>query len=495
MIGAAAVIVKSSASLTAKSLALLLVVLICGACSTTAPVSGGGVFDVRYKFPGSNRSLSALREHDALRHLQMLAGVDLPLGGTGRPDAVGLYYAKIGIGTPPKDYYVQVDTGSDMMWVNCIQCEDCPKRGYNGLELTLYNPNDSLTGQYISCGHEFCLEINNPPISSCVANASCTYAEEYGDGSYSTGYIVEDVVQYDRVSGDLQTKSANGSVIFGCGARQSEDLGSSEEALDGILGFGKSNSSMISQLASSGRVRKMFAHCLDGVNGGGIFVIGHVVQPKVNTTPLIPYQPHYSVHMTAVEVDRDFLNLPTDLFGIADKKGTIIDSGTTLAYLPEVIYEPLVRKILSWQPDLKLQTVHEQYTCFQYSDSIDDGFPNVTLHFGSSLLLKVYPHEYLFAFEGLWCIGWQNSGTQSRDWKNLTLLGDLVLSSKLILYDLENQAIGWTEYNCSSSIKLQDEMTGSVHLVGAHYLSSAWSQSSQRAIIFLLITALLHDLV
>lgn len=47
---------------------------------------------------------------------------------------------------------------------------------------------------------------------------------------------------------------------------------------------------MISQLASSGNVKKMFAHCLDGTNGGGIFAIGHVVQPKVNTTPLVPDQ-------------------------------------------------------------------------------------------------------------------------------------------------------------------------------------------------------------
>lgn len=76
-----------------------------------------------------------------------------------------------------------------------------------------------------------------------------------------------------------------------CGARQSGDLGSSgEEALDGILGFGKSNSSLISQLASSRKVKKMFAHCLDGINGGGIFAMGHVVQPKVNMTPLVPNQ-------------------------------------------------------------------------------------------------------------------------------------------------------------------------------------------------------------
>lgn len=456
---------------------------------------GGAVFTVNYKFAGMERSLSALKAHDSLRHLQMLAGVDLPIGGTGRPDAVGLYYARIGIGTPSRDYYVQVDTGSDIMWVNCIQCTECPKNGYHGLELTLYDPKDSLTGTLVSCDQPFCVEISGGPASDCSANVSCLYTEVYGDGSFSLGYFVKDVVQYDRVSGDLQTKSTNGSVIFGCGARQSGDLDSSDEALDGILGFGKSNSSMLSQLASTGRVKKMFAHCLDGVNGGGIFVIGHVVEPKVNTTPLVQNQPHYNVNMTAVEVGREFLNLTGDVFEFGNKKGTIIDSGTTLAYLPQVIYEPLIKTILSWQSDLKLRTLHDQYLCFQYSESLDDGFPPVTLHFESSLTLTVYPREYLFPFEGLWCFGWQNSGIQSRDTMNMTLLGDLVLSNKLVLYDLENQVIGWAEYNCSSSIQLKDELTGSVHLVGAHYLSPAWRLSSQWSIIFLLITALLHVLV
>ena len=47
---------------------------------------------------------------------------------------------------------------------------------------------------------------------------------------------------------------------------------------------------MISQLALAGKVKKMFAHCLDNVNGGGIFAIGEVVQPKVNSTKLVPNQ-------------------------------------------------------------------------------------------------------------------------------------------------------------------------------------------------------------
>ncbi|EXC35930.1 Aspartic proteinase-like protein 2 [Morus notabilis] len=453
---------RSSCSTTfSLSTAMIFLLFLISTKVTTTSALNDAVLSVKYKYAGREPSLSALKAHDDRRQLRILAGVDLPLGGSGRPDAVGLYYARIGIGTPPKDYYVQVDTGSDIMWVNCIQCKDCPTRSSLGIDLTLYDIKDSSTGKLVPCDEEFCLEVSGGPLSGCTKNVTCPYLQIYGDGSSTAGYFVKDVVQYDRVSGDLETTSSNGSVIFGCGATQSGDLASNgEEALDGILGFGKSNSSVISQLASSGRVKKMFAHCLDGTNGGGIFAIGHVVQPKVNMTPLVPNQPHYNVNMTAIQVGRTFLSVPNYAFDFGDRKGTIIDSGTTLAYLPEMVYVPLVSKILSQQPDLKVRTVHGEYTCFQYSESLDDAFPPVTFYFENSLSLKVHPHEYLFSYEGMWCIGWQNSGMQSRDSKNLTLLGDLVLSNKLVVYDLENQAIGWTEYNCSSNIKVKDEQTG-----------------------------------
>ncbi|KAF3972988.1 hypothetical protein ACB098_01G181200 [Castanea mollissima] len=41
---------------------------------------------------------------------------------------VGLYFAKLGLGSPTKDYYVQVDPGSYILWVNCVGCRSCPKK-------------------------------------------------------------------------------------------------------------------------------------------------------------------------------------------------------------------------------------------------------------------------------------------------------------------------------------------------------------------------------
>ncbi|XWS57265.1 hypothetical protein CRYUN_Cryun09bG0159400 [Craigia yunnanensis] len=132
---------------------------------------------------------------------------------------------------------------------------------------------------------------------------------------------------------------------------------------------------------------------------------------------------------------------------------------------------------------------------FQCSCSVDDGFPVVRFHFEDSLVLTVYPHDYLFQIrEDVWCLGWQNSGTQSKDGKEMILLGDLVLSNKLVIYDIENQTIGWTEYNCSSSIKVMDEKSGMLYSVGAHDIGSASSLTIGGILTLLsVLVALLHS--
>ncbi|CAK9165158.1 unnamed protein product [Ilex paraguariensis] len=252
--------------------------------------SANVVFRVQHKFGGRERysRLGALKSHDAYRHGRMLATVDLPLGGNGQPTDAALYFTKIGIGSPPKDYHVQVDTGSDILWVNCAGCDKCPKKSNLGIELQLYDPKRSTSGKPVTCDQDFCTRTFNAPYADCQVGRPCEYSVTYGDGSSTAGYFVQDYVNLERASGNLQTTSMNGSIAFGCGAKQSGELGSSSEALDGILGFGQANSSMVSQLALSGKVKKIFAHCLDGINGGGIFAIGQVVQPKVNSTPLVP---------------------------------------------------------------------------------------------------------------------------------------------------------------------------------------------------------------
>ncbi|KAF5953953.1 hypothetical protein HYC85_006809, partial [Camellia sinensis] len=153
---------------------------------------------------------------------------------------------------------------------------------------------------------------------------------------------------------------------------------------------------------------------------------------------------HYNVILKAIEVGHDALQLPTDVLDSQSGKVVVIDSGTTLVYLADDMFTPLMEKIMATQPDLKLHTVEQQFTCFRfngkygpymgffffllfYSEIVDNGFPAVNFRFENSLSLTIVPSEYLFQIrDNVWCVGWQNGGMQSKDGNGLTLLGGII---------------------------------------------------------------------
>lgn len=64
-----------------------------------------------------------------------------------------------------------------------------------------------------------------------------------------------------------------------------------DRAVDGIFGFGQQKMSVISQLSSEGIAPKVFSHCLRGDDvGGGILVLGEIVEPSIVYSPLVPSQ-------------------------------------------------------------------------------------------------------------------------------------------------------------------------------------------------------------
>lgn len=76
-----------------------------------------------------------------------------------------------------------------------------------------------------------------------------------------------------------------------CSTSQSGDLIASDKALDGIFGFGQQGLSVISQLSSLGITPKVFSHCLKGEGeGGGILVLGEILDASIVYSPLIPSQ-------------------------------------------------------------------------------------------------------------------------------------------------------------------------------------------------------------
>ncbi|CAF2105754.1 hypothetical protein Bca4012_091980 [Brassica carinata] len=428
--------------------------------ATTIVFGSDSVLKLERLIPPSHElSLAELRAFDSARHGRLLQSpvggvVDFPVYGASDPFLVGLYYTKVKLGTPPREFNVQIDTGSDVLWVACSSCNGCPKTSELQIELSFFDPGTSSSASMVSCSDKRCSS-NFESESGCSPNNLCSYAFKYGDGSGTSGYYISDFVYFDTVITSTLAINSSAPFVFGCSNLQTGDLQRPRRAVDGIFGLGQGSLSVVSQLATQGLAPRVFSHCLKGdSNGGGVMVLGQIKRPDTVYTPLVPSQLHYNVNLQSIAVNNQILPIDPSVFTIATGDGTIIDTGTTLAYLPDEAYNPFVQAISSAVSQYGRPITYESYQCFDITSGSVDVFPEVSLSFAGGATMVLTPRDYLQMFSSsgssIWCIGFQRSQQPRR----ITILGDLVLKDKVVVYDLVRQRIGWAVYDCSLEVNV-----------------------------------------
>ncbi|CAK9226439.1 unnamed protein product [Sphagnum troendelagicum] len=414
-----------------------------------------------------------LLEHDKLRfnnimmqqQQQMMRGrqdfevVDFTLNGNFNAD--GLYYTEIQLGTPPQSFYVQMDTGSDLLWIDCSPCIGCPRTSTLGIPITTYSQSSSSTSEQIGCSDAFCVTASDQLDGGTLAcTSSCPFETLYGDGSTASGYFVSDLLTYTEISNSSTNSTGSGAtrVSFGCGDSRSGNLKSTQEAVDGLIGFGQSSISVLSQLAANGTTPNIFAHCLQGdSNASSTLVIGEVTEPGIVYTSMVPNSTHYAAILLNIAVQgANISSSPILTNSTGAELQVIFDSGTTLAYLVDPFYTEFMTALNS-SINLPLQSLSNgggsTISCYEDTGSSTYTYPNLTLYFEGGTM-ELGPDSYLEQVSdgnnnNYYCPMWQpSSGDAATD----SLLGDIVLQNQIIVYDNEKHQLGWKNFDCSQSI-------------------------------------------
>lgn len=158
-----------------------------------------------------------------------------------------LYYTKLQLGTPPREYYVQIDTGSDILWIGCANCNGCPETSglpvnflsflqsslehfifailfrrfiklepFFQIQLNLYDPGSSSTASLISCSDRRCSLGAQSSDSACSPQSNkCSYTFQYGDGSGTSGYYVSDLLHLDMIQGNSLAANSSSPILLG----------------------------------------------------------------------------------------------------------------------------------------------------------------------------------------------------------------------------------------------------------------------------------------
>ncbi|KAL4560444.1 hypothetical protein LXL04_032595 [Taraxacum kok-saghyz] len=450
-----------------KTGVVLLIVLVVAVTAASVAYGGSGEYSTSIltlvrAFPANKTvELEILKTRDRVRHARILQGfgggvVDFTVSGTSDPYYGGLYFTKVKLGSPPREFNVQIDTGSDILWVTCSSCIDCPELSGFGIPLNFFDSATSSTASPVSCSDSICSSNFKTADASCSdQNDQCSYQFNYADDSGTSGHYVTDFLYLDTVVNPSTITNSSAPITFGCSTYQSGGLTKSDKAMDGIFGFGQHDLSVISQLSAKGITPKVFSHCLRGDGaGGGKLVLGEILAPNMVYSPLVPSQPHYNLDLQSIVVGEQLLGIDPTVFETSDNGGTIVDTGTTLTYLAPQAYYLFVDAITAVVSDLATSFPSNGNQCYlMTSSTTTEIFPKVSLNFagGASMILK--PENYLVPGDPVeggipQCIGFQKANN------GISVLGDLVLKDKIFVYDLSRNRIGWTDYDCSADVNV-----------------------------------------
>ncbi|KAK6920171.1 Xylanase inhibitor, C-terminal [Dillenia turbinata] len=345
-------------------------------------------------FPHKGIEISMLHMFDNQRHLGMDNDTGVPHFNLSGSVTLGLYYAKVNFGTPAKAFHVQVDTGSDLFWVSCSTCKNCPKYSQLGI-VKFFTPESSLTASSIGCYQSFCPHKHLGIKTSCLKGNLCGYTSSYADTIDTLGYFVSDLMRFDITYENDTTATFSTNIIFGC-TTSLTGFPTSRGPADGIIGLGHSEVSILSQLASHEEVPKIFSHCLMGEgSGGGVLVFGEILEEDLIYTPLVPTRSHYNVDVEGIAINGQNLPIDPKVFKSSRYRGAIFDSGFTFVSLIDEAYTPFANNIKTALSHLVPVTGLGSDLCYESSTSKVEDFPIITFNFAGHATMNLKPEDYL----------------------------------------------------------------------------------------------------
>ncbi|KAH7516568.1 hypothetical protein FEM48_Zijuj10G0148900 [Ziziphus jujuba var. spinosa] len=403
---------------------------------------------------GDYKSLTLARlERDSARVKSITTRVDLALGGvthsdlkpvdtgnglefgaediqgpivSGTSQGSGEYFSRVGIGNPPSQVYMVLDTGSDVNWVQCAPCADCYQQAD-----PIFQPTSSSTYSPLSCQTQQCKSLDE---SEC-RNGSCLYEVSYGDGSYTVGDFVTETIT-------LGSASVNG-VAIGCG-HNNEGL---FIGAAGLMGLGGGSLSFPSQINATS-----FSYCLvDRDSDSASTLEFDSPLPRNAVTAPLHRNPQldtfYYLGMKGLSVGGQLLPISESSFQLTEdgNGGIIVDSGTAVTRLQTDTYNVLRDAFVKGTKHLPSANGVALFdTCYDLSSKSSVEVPTLSFHFPDGKELPLPAKNYLIPVDsaGTFCFAFAPTSS------SLSIIGNVQQQGTRVGFDLANSLVGFSPNKC-----------------------------------------------
>ena len=341
------------------------------------------------------------------------------------------FMANISIGSPPVPQLLVMDTGSGLLWTQCQPCTHCFTQA-----LPIFNPPESSTYSTLPCTSPSCYRA---PGSNCQAS-HCAFKQGYFDGTSVSGFLGTEKFTFET-SDEGITSIPN--LVLGC----ANSVGGFGGQSSGILGLAADKISLVNQVGSK------FSYCFGPIRDPQyshnqlIFGDGAIIQGS--STPIEILAGLYFLTLESISVGEKKLDILPEVFTMtpAGKGGVMIDSGTTLTYLPRGAFDPLDAEVRRLMDGLVQLVSRPSFAAPCFNGVINRdlvGFPVVTFNFANgvdlaldveSLFIETSPNQFCMAV--LPSIA-----------NDMTIIGVMAQQNYNIAYDLAGSSVSIERIDC-----------------------------------------------
>ncbi|XP_056176870.1 aspartic proteinase CDR1-like isoform X2 [Syzygium oleosum] len=283
----------------------------------------------------------------------------------------------LSIGQPPVQQLTTMDTGSGLLWIQCLPCTKCFEQSN-----PLFDPSKSSTYANLSCTSPYCTYL--PPGDRCNPANYCKFSNSYLDGITVKGLFGTETLTFET-SDEGEAKISN--MVIGCG----HDNDGYNDQPSGIMGLGPENVSLATKMGSK------FSFCIGSLKdphyAHNQLILGDDAVTEGDSTPLEVFNNLYFLTLEGISVGGKMLNIDPAVFWRTPSGtgGVVIDSGTTIILLTWNAFDPLskeVQRLLNGSFERVENPYSPSGLCYKGNMSSDlTGFPMVGLHFAGGAIL------------------------------------------------------------------------------------------------------------
>ncbi|PKI78536.1 hypothetical protein CRG98_001094, partial [Punica granatum] len=343
-----------------------------------------------------------------------------------------MIFVNFSLGDPPVPQLTVMDTGSNLLWVQCVPCKNCSQTSP-----LIFDPIKSSTYSKVPCNTSYCKVV---PGGRCGSSDQCVYNQTYYDGPSSKGELAREQLMF-RTSDDGTVAVSN--VVFGCGHENGKYW---DEKFTGVLGLGSQLISVPSRLGSG------FSYCIgnlfDQQYAYNKLILGEGAIIEGDSTPVKIIDGLYHITLEGISFGEKMLDIDLGVFSHRTQRigNSIIDSGTTVTWLVLGAYKALFDEVKGLlEGVLEIVDRKPLRLCYQGSASRDlVGFPAVTFHFIDGAELSLDTGSLFYQAGDVFCMAIAPS-----EFEGLSIIGLMAQQYYNVAYDVAGARVYFQRIECA----------------------------------------------